>query len=239
MYTKSKKNLSDLINGHKGGLKEDDKLQGLVIPAGTVLYKLTKYPFNKEDNVKNKRNPSPWWSFRDPNYIDEEGVAGRFIQSVMNGIKFTGMARYMSAVPVEWNTLDHYDEVRLLRDVDAAVGLFSVQLWFQNGRNATPTNSLLREVQDTGTVALPAHLGALPAWQLYINGITNDDIESVTNIRLEDGTAKDLQLCDRLIDILDESDDYTEKANDRRMLNQYMEDDEIGKIGDMHIVTDN
>lgn len=236
MFANSKKNLRDLINNHRGGLKEDNNLKGLVIPKGTVLYKLTKYPYNKEDNLKNARNPSPWWSFRDPNYIDEEGVVGRFIQSVMNGIKFTGMARYMSAVPVEWNTLDYYDEVRLIRDVDAAVGLFSVQLWYQNGKNTDRTNSLVKEIQDTGTVALPAHLGALPAWQLYINGITNDDIESVTNLQLEQGKEKDMTLCRHLLDVLDNSDDYDEKNNDRRMLNQYLNDEDIGKVGDMHIV---
>jgi hypothetical protein len=138
----------------------EDGMKIVTLPANTRLFKLSQFDVSDDP----QRNPvSPWWSYVVPTADDEEGAAGRFVQSVMNGISFTAMVRYMSAVKIDWNYLTQYVEIKLKEDTKAVYGKFSSQVWISEENESDMGEWLEKEEAD-----LPAHYGVLPAWQLYI-----------------------------------------------------------------------
>ena len=96
------------------------------IPAGTKLFKLTKW------QEKLERNPmSPWWSTHGSFQEDNLGARGIFEHAMLNGVSMREFARFVSAVVLEWNSLDYYVEVQTNVAIKAYWGQFAPK-WVPN-----------------------------------------------------------------------------------------------------------
>jgi hypothetical protein len=71
---------------------------------------------------------SGWWSLVNPTPYnrDDMGAKGVFETAVLNGIDFSSMVRYFSAVKLEWNSLANYVEVTIgSQKINAWYGKFA------------------------------------------------------------------------------------------------------------------
>ena len=174
----------------------EDGMKIVTLPANTRLFKLSAYDVT--DNAK--YNPiSAWWSYVHPTEDDDEGAAGRFVQAIMNGISYTAMVRYMSAVRIDWNLLTKYIEINLKEETKAVYGKFAMQVWLSDDKKDEMGKWLAKE-----QAQLPAHYGVLEAWQLYIPNLYlesgKENVDKITTIDLKPGGEKDLAMASHLKD---------------------------------------
>jgi hypothetical protein len=145
------------------------------------LYKLTgdKAPQHPDRHVV-----TPWWSAVDPPFEeDRHGAIGRFKEAYMNEIDMSSMVRYMSAVKVEWNSLQEYVEISIKRgeQVSCFWGEFAPMPLTSdlpaNEAKIAAYGATTSGALGYSAAVLPEDLGALSAWQFYIPKLTNDFIE--------------------------------------------------------------
>ena len=167
------------------------------IPAGTKLFKLTKW------QEKLERNPmSPWWSTHGSFQEDNLGARGIFEHAMLNGVSMREFARFVSAVVLEWNSLDYYVEVQTNVAIKAYWGQFAPQVGAEHDKEALKRAQMTLSTSSTnrGTVTtvqyegsdediyIPDYLGGFGAWQFYIPNFNPAWINrpSVTNIQSTD-----------------------------------------------------
>ena len=124
-----------------------------------------------------------WWSAVYPYQEDDEGALGRYLQARMNKIDMSAMARYMSAVCIDWNTLENYIEVRTTEEIKFFWGTFAPHnKWNDEANRNIWTERTVGGVntQQAGVsemAQLPERLGVLEAWQFYIPNLQDQHIE--------------------------------------------------------------
>ncbi len=162
------------------------------LPARFELFKLTK----GEAEAHKKYGVTPWWSPVHPYREDYEGAIGRYQQAKLNKIDMSSMVRYMSAVCIDWNSLDNYIEVAAKVPLSAFWGTYAPQgKWDDNrkknlhkemsvGRTATASRGM--GIKDS---VMPDHLGALESWQFYIPKLKDEHIERKSSIPAHDMAA--------------------------------------------------
>jgi len=69
------------------------KVRVVTVPAGTLLFKMTKGVA-----AAGQYGVTPWWSSVKPFLEDKDGALGRLRQAQANGIDMTAMVRFMSCV---------------------------------------------------------------------------------------------------------------------------------------------
>jgi hypothetical protein len=152
----------------------------VTLPRGFKLFKLTG-----DKALDGNFGITPWWSPVSTFLEDHEGAKGRYEQAQLNGIDMSSMARYMSAVVINWNDLSEYVEVEINPEVEISCfwGKFApMQLSQATGAKESSANlKLITERSKTTSVGysnaiLPSDIGVLEAWQLYIPGLKNEHL---------------------------------------------------------------
>lgn len=173
--------IADFKAGGRLGLRAGDvsafgpgSVRVVTLPKGFRLFKLSS-----GSAPEGKYGVTPWWSPVKPYMEDDEGALGRFEQAKANKIDMSAMVRYMSAVCIDWNTLDNYIEVQAETELAAFWGTFAPQKKFNDEANRS-------QVKETWTsrgsahaepAVLPEDLGVLPAWQFFIPKLTDAHIK--------------------------------------------------------------
>lgn len=142
------------------------------VPAGTRLFKATQF------EEKWERDPlSSWWSTVKPFHENHYGARELLRTAELNKVSFRELVRFVSAVSLDWNTLNWYVEIVLAADLYAFWGQFAPQKGVNSA--AVPGTTLTSQPQKGGPadyvdhgdgrfVYLPETLGGFGAWQLYI-----------------------------------------------------------------------
>lgn len=151
----------------------------VTLPAGFKLFKLTK-----GEAEAGEYGVTGWWSPVNPYEEDDEGALGRYVQAKLNKIDMSSMVRYMSAVCIDWNSLDNYVEVKMLDSIKCYWGTFAPQKKWNDARNKDlgkemRVSSTMQKNRSEGIkdAMLPNELGVLESWQFYIPNLTDDHIE--------------------------------------------------------------
>jgi hypothetical protein len=156
------------------------KVEVVTLTAGFRLFKISAGSAKAGQN-----GVTPWWSPVMPYREDKEGAIGRFEQAKLNKIDMSSMARYMSAVCVDWNDLDNYIEVQVKPGVKVSCfwGLFAPQnIYSDPGKRSADKIARVSRTSKASRAAgyhdavLPEQLGVLDAWQFYIPGLTDAHI---------------------------------------------------------------
>ncbi len=153
------------------------------LPAGTRLFKASKYP---EEWARDTL--SAWWSTVEKSSENENSAVALFETAKVNQVSFRELIRMISAVPVDWNTLNWYIEIEAKVDLYGFWGQFAPQ----KGVHATLPQGITAQPQpaaggvdsyidygDGQAVYLPALLGGTGAWQLYIPNFDKHLIDPV------------------------------------------------------------
>ena len=191
--------MADFKEGGRLGLRKSDITafgEGTVrveeLPAGFKLFKLSK----GDAAAHPKYGVTPWWSPVQPFKEDYEGAIGRYNQAKLNKIDMSAMVRYMSAVCIDWNTLDNYIEVSAKAPLSVFWGTFAPQKSWSDKRNYS-----LRKEMDVGGTApasramgtkdavMPEDIGVLEAWQFFIPKLKDEHIERHSTIPAHDMVA--------------------------------------------------
>lgn len=181
--TLSRADFFKLRKSDQGGFK---KWRIETLPKGMLLFKLTK-----GDAPQTQYGVTPWWSAVKPFQEDDEGAIGRFQQAKLNGVDMSVMARYMSAVRIDWNDLDNYVQVELLDDAKAFWGTFAPQPKWSDPKYSLADIRARKELEKRVApgAALPDVLGVLEAWQLYIPNLKDEHIKRSPVIPAHDMVA--------------------------------------------------
>ena len=168
----------------------------VTLPKGFKLFKLTA-----GEAEAGKYGVTGWWSPVRPYEEDDEGALGRYIQACANKIDMSAMVRYMSAVSIDWNSLDNYVEVEMLDSIKCYWGTFAPQKKFADPRRAnlhqemqagrTRDSSRAMGIKDA---VLPDDIGVLEAWQFYIPNLADDHIQRSSVIPAHDMRALGIYL---------------------------------------------
>jgi hypothetical protein len=173
---------ADFREGGRLGLRESDisafggsNATVVELPIGFRLFKLT----GGEAKAHAKYGVTPWWSPVYPYREDNEGALGRFEQAKLNKIDMSSMVRYMSAVCVDWNTLDNYIEVVTRVPISAFWGTFAPQKkWSdENKKSAVVETWVSHGSAHAQPAALPDDIGVLEAWQFFIPRLKDEHIK--------------------------------------------------------------
>jgi len=153
------------------------------VPASTRLYKMTANPFDPT-------RVSPWWAPVEAFLDDKDGALMRFKEAAYNGVSVNDYMRIANAVSADFNELGKYQEIRLKDEALGMWGQFepmpiasSVEA-IAKGRKldkaaATDFRAKKLAVALKGLPSLPAVLGGLGAWQLWIPNLTGNVCEEV------------------------------------------------------------
>ena len=180
-------NESDIPGYVKEAFK-DGKFEIITIPAGTGLYKLSQYPIVNESRGN---SVSPWWSPVRPFREDKLGAVGRYQEAELNGVSFEAMVRFASAVRVDWNGLDNYQEISLTKDVEAVWGQFQPQPAYSPAEKGKKVEQMIKnieakiKIQEKGHY-VPEILGGIEAYQFWIPNLTKSDLRTSSTIPTND-----------------------------------------------------
>jgi hypothetical protein len=155
------------------------------LPAGTRLFKANQY---REEWLRPML--SPWWSTVEPYGENKYGALDLVRMAEENtfdgkALTFRDLVRFISAVSLDWNTLNWYVEIVLAVDLYAFWGQFDPQKSIQSptatGVVPTPTGNVTLQQNSSAsgmdhyvdygngeTSYLSPVLGGAGAWQLYI-----------------------------------------------------------------------
>ncbi|MDX1811777.1 MAG: hypothetical protein R3240_07520 [Gammaproteobacteria bacterium] len=201
--------MADFTAGNpKTGMRQSDidafgegTVRVVTLPKGFKLFKLSK----GEAAAHPTYGVTPWWSPVDPYKEDYEGAFGRYMQAKLNKIDMSSMVRYMSAVCIDWNSLDNYIEVETTAEISAFWGTFAPQKkWADNrNRNLHKEMSVSRTAMPSRKMGIkdsvmPEHLGALESWQFYIPKLKDEHIKRNPTISAHDMEALYLHFSDVL-----------------------------------------
>jgi hypothetical protein len=189
----------------------DRKATVVELEAGQKLYKLSSYP------VKAGRTGflSAWWTSVTPFKEDTLGARGRYQEAVANGVSLREMVRFVSAVRVDWNDIEEYQEITLKDSAKCFWGEFGPQpsstpvlsgavagksvfdMSFAEMNAATTqlakNASKRKRLRDFG-VYVPDTLGGIEAWQFFIPQLKESDMEKCPSIPSHDMAALALHL---------------------------------------------
>ena len=146
---------------NKTGFLGEPQLMTLL--PGTKIYRLDNSdhpgwedPSNPHDPLHN--NLSGWWSLVDPapyHFDRAMGVQEVYETAVLNGIDFSAMVRYFSAVKLEWNNLTNYVEVAIgSQPINAWYGKFA-PMSLSDGLDPAQYQKLLAQAQAQVSPKLP------------------------------------------------------------------------------------
>ncbi|MGA0601279.1 hypothetical protein ACO2Q3_11315 [Caulobacter sp. KR2-114] len=188
----------------KSGQNGFKKFRVVTVPAGTLLFKMTKGVA-----AAGQYGVSPWWSAVKPFLDDKEGALGRLNQAKANQISMTAMVRFMSCVCLDWNDLDNYVQIKLLDDAKVFWGTFnpmpkfSQELWKPDWANPNEEGSgakalarvkLMQMKEKQAGFAVPDVLGGPEAWQMYIPNLKEEHIARESVISGHDMAALSMAL---------------------------------------------
>ena len=200
----------------------NSKYSIVIIPAGTRLWKLSS--FKGSDTTIGRIGPepehnekliTPWWApvsaFRD----DVLGVRERYRRAAANGRDFRDEVRIASAVRIDWNGLNDYQEVVLTEDCKAFWGQFApvnTRLTYKklSDENAKApakyklttqqiTQKLNKANNDLNKIkcrskSFPDMLGGVPdAWQFFIPNLSKYKLKEQKTINTHD--KKLVEIC--------------------------------------------
>lgn len=197
------------------------------LKAGTPIYKFTGMwdhdangPLRPGPDLVSKMkaflttrdNISAWWSTVKPFEEDTSGIYTAFQECKLNAgmggpgkLTMREWARFMSAVKLEWNTLNYYVQLVLASDVEAYWGQFAPQTSINQVEGESELDILLRRFGIKGVTAgkaseqasiekvgdsffikyvgdperyyIPNWLGGGGTWQLYIPKFEHSDAD--------------------------------------------------------------
>ena len=132
---------------------------------------------------------------------DYEGAIGRYNQAKLNKIDMSSMVRYMSAVCIDWNTLDNYIEVSAAEPLSVFWGTFAPQKSWSDKRNYNlgkemKVSSTTKESRKMGIkdAVMPEDIGVLEAWQFFIPKLKDEHIKRDSVIPAHDMAALGMYL---------------------------------------------
>ena len=167
---------------------KDGKFSIIAVPAGTALYKLSQYPV-----VNEKRNDSvsPWWSPVKAFKEDRLGAIGRYQEAKLNGISFEAMVRFASAVRVDWNGLDNYQEITLTDSTMAVWGQFEPQPAYSPLEKGNRVKQMVKNIEAKAKIQekghyVPEFLGGIEAYQFWIPNLLKVDLRNHSSIPSND-----------------------------------------------------
>jgi len=141
-------NYRELTSSEKTGFIGDPQL--ITLLPGTKIFRLDNES-SPEFIDRNTQKPalSGWWSLVNPGPYnqDDMGAKGVYETAVLNGIDFSSMVRYFSAVKLEWNTLTNYVEVTIgSQKINAWYGKFA-PMSLSDGLDKTKYQQLAAEAK--------------------------------------------------------------------------------------------
>ena len=153
----------------------DEKARVVRLKAKTRLFKLSSY--ETKENAAGYL--SPWWSVVEPFMEDDLGARGRYLEAKLNGVTMQEMVRFASAVRIDWNDIEEYQEILLNQETKGFWGLFAPQ------PKETPDGGNLDQVAKNQTkrarldqmgVYVPDVLGGIEAWQLFVPNLKKEHV---------------------------------------------------------------
>jgi len=149
-------NYRELSSGEKTGFIGDPQL--ITLLPGTKIFRLDNGSSPEFiDRDTQKPALSGWWSLVNPAPYnrDDMGAKGVYETAVLNGIDFSSMVRYFSAVKLEWNTLTNYVEVTIgPQQINAWYGKFA-PMSLSDGLDKTKYQQLAAEAQADSSKKAP------------------------------------------------------------------------------------
>jgi len=106
------------------GFKKGEPPIAIELLAGTKIYRFDMGRAEESTAGATKGYISGWWSLFDHRYVNQMSAKDIYETACLNGISFSLMTRYFSAVRIEWNTLINYVEITLQKPVAAWYGQF-------------------------------------------------------------------------------------------------------------------
>ena len=172
----------------------------VTLDAGTQLFKLSSYPVREGWSGF----LSPWWSPVVPFREDKLGARGRYMEARLNQVSMREMVRFASAIRIDWNDIEEYQQIRLKESAKCYWGQFAPQpartrsvsadfdpltasfaalnaATTQMVKNATKRKRL----KDMG-VYVPDTLGGIEAWQFYVPGLKRASVDVAPSIPSHD-----------------------------------------------------
>ena len=197
---------SKLSDSEQGGFL-GKKAKVVALKAGQGLYKLSSYPVAKGRTGY----LSPWWAPTTPFQEDKLGARGRYLEAVANGVSMREMVRFASAVRIDWNEIEEYQEITLQVDAMGFWGQFEPQPASSPVFSGATANKSIfdmsfaelsgsvdqmcknaaarKRLQDLG-VYIPNTLGGLKdSWQVYVPNLQESDVSKTPSISSHDMTA--------------------------------------------------
>jgi hypothetical protein len=190
---------ADLPASVRAAFGEDDPVI-VTLPSQFRLYKLTQYSLmNPNSRLPGPERPghagelfninqtlSPWWSPVFPYREDQLGAIGRYKEAQANQVTMREMVRFASAVCLDWNDLDNYQEVVTLDDIRCFWGTFAPQRMLSDNPNGW--QRALDKADQRG-VYVPDTLGGIEAYQFWIPNLTIQYVEERAVIPAHDMAA--------------------------------------------------
>ncbi|HEV2609623.1 MAG TPA: hypothetical protein VGU61_05090 [Noviherbaspirillum sp.] len=180
------------------------KARVVSLKSGMKLFKLSSY------TVQEGRNGflSPWWSAVDPFEEDKLGARGRYLEAKANSVSMREMVRFASAIRIDWNDIEEYQEIALQDGAKAYWGGFAPQpaatkvdsskFSLDSPMSVKDMNAMVGQMVTNATkrkrlkdmgVYVPDTLGGIEAWQLYIPNLKLADVKVVPSIPSHDMAA--------------------------------------------------
>lgn len=161
---------------NRGGIQGPVKL-----PAGMELWKCSA---NSVPTGNNRL--SEWWCARKPFMQQSTEMRRAIEEAALNGVPFNVYVRVASCVKVEWNTLDKLQIIKLLKPAKALWGKFAPmkvhdvaseksQYW-KDGNRAALADMATRGYNPAQGDAI---LGGMGSYQLFIPGLTGNDVRLI------------------------------------------------------------
>jgi hypothetical protein len=147
------------------GFKKGAPIKAIELLAGTKIYRFDMDRAEESLSGYTKGYISGWWSLFDNRYVNQMSARDIYETACLNGISFSLMTRYFSAVRIEWNALINYVEVTLQKPVAAWYGEFEpMALSGEGPGQAHQGNMLLKTTHAKAVQDAKAKGTAVKSW---------------------------------------------------------------------------
>ena len=106
------------------GFKKGEPPRAIELLVVTKIYRFDMGRAEESTSGATKGFISGWWSLFDHRFVNQMSAKDIYETACLNGISFSLMTRYFSAVRIEWNKLINYVEITLDKPVAAWYGQF-------------------------------------------------------------------------------------------------------------------